>query len=482
MGASVSLKVSSEIEPLARGVEGVGDFMPRDETRLDFDFYIHALSLPRAFATSLDTIPASVPYLRVDPARRSTWAGRLGDRAKLAVGLVWAGSANHQHDRYRSITLESLAPILAVDGVRFVLLQKGDAVAGVTRTMPAGIDHVNLGPHLADFADTAAVIDQLDLVIGVDTAVAHLAGALAKPVWVLVPRPCDWRWLHGRQDSPWYPTMRLYRQSRRNEWDDVVERVASDLRKSVSARTVAGDGTRLAHPSSPARAVDAKAEQFSAVAETRHGIVQYLPADSVVADSLRRYGEFLPDQVRLLGRIVKPSSTVVEVGAGIGAHALALSGMVGEAGNVFAVEQDPIARRVLQQNCEANGRANVTILPRAGGTEQVAVDALRFQRLDLLKIGHGFDPENAFSGAQDALWRLRPAVFVTCEDSKLPATARSVKQFGYRCWRMRSPLYDPDNFNRREAQGDDRFLSALLAIAEEVDVEMALPGCVELED
>jgi tetratricopeptide (TPR) repeat protein len=205
-----------------------GDMLPA------FDLHCPLLSLPLAFGTTLETIPAEVPYATVDPAAAARWRERLGDAEGLKVGLVWAGNPQHKNDRNRSIALDRLAPLFGAAGVRWFSLQVGERKADLAR-VPAGAI-VDLSDGLTDFAETAAAIAGLDLLIAADTAAAHLAGALAKPVWVLVPFVPDWRWLVGREDSPYYPTARLFRQPARGDWDSVALRV----RRALDARTGAG--------------------------------------------------------------------------------------------------------------------------------------------------------------------------------------------------------------------------------------------------
>ena len=153
---------------------------------------------------------------------------RMAATAGVKVGLVWAGSPIHKNNRNRSLELTVLAPLLAMDGVAFFSLQKGEPAAEISANGFEG-RVVDLGPDLKDFADTAAVISCLDLVISIDTAVAHLAGALGKPVWTLISFVPDWRWLLERCDTPWYPTMRLYRQPAIGDWEAVIEKVTADL-------------------------------------------------------------------------------------------------------------------------------------------------------------------------------------------------------------------------------------------------------------
>ena len=190
------------------------------------------LSLPGIFGTTLETIPAVVPYLQPDPRLREEWAQRLVPHPGLRVGLVWAGSPAHANDASRSCTLDQLAPLARVEGVTFFSLQKGPAGEQVS-SPPEGMRIADLGPDLADFADTAAAAANLDLVVTADTAVAHLAGALGRPVWVFLSLIPDWRWLLDRADSPWYPTLRLFRQKAGGDWGPVFEEMALALSARV---------------------------------------------------------------------------------------------------------------------------------------------------------------------------------------------------------------------------------------------------------
>src|SRR6266567_5895153 len=227
LGATVLLRKFSD---LAHGFAGVDRVVDVDESP-EFDYYIPLMSLPRVFATDLASIPSEIPYLKADPVRVARWAQRLNGNGLLRVGLVWAGNPTHLRDKDRSMALRTLSPLFELEGARFFSLQKGPP-ADEAQAFSKDSALTDLGPELADFADTAAVISQLDLVICVDTAVAHLAGALGRPVWVMVQRDADWRWLEEREDSPWYPTLRLFRQdqaSRPGDWADVVERVRGAL-------------------------------------------------------------------------------------------------------------------------------------------------------------------------------------------------------------------------------------------------------------
>ena len=229
--ANKSMRVVFECQaPLVDLMKSLGD----SDDRLDLsiiargsplprtDAHIPLLSLPAQFETTIETIPADVPYLRAPAAAADSWARRLAGDGP-AVGLVWAGNAERQDDWMRSCPPAAMAPLLDIEGIRFFSLQKdGPPMEN------AVVEH--LGADLIDFCETAAAIDALDLVISVDTAVAHLAGALGKPVWVILGAAADWRYLLDRDDSPWYPTMRLFRSPELGDWTSVVDQVATALR------------------------------------------------------------------------------------------------------------------------------------------------------------------------------------------------------------------------------------------------------------
>ncbi|MDQ2102368.1 tetratricopeptide repeat protein, partial [Azospirillum isscasi] len=228
-GGRVILEVQRPLLGVLSGLTGVERTIARGDPLPDFDLECPVMSLPRAFGTTLDRVPAAVPYLRPDPRRAAAWNERLADGEGLRVGLVWAGNPRFPGDALRSPRLAGLRPVLDVPGVRFFGLQKGPGREDLERVdMPPSF--TDLGPEIADFADTAAIMANLDLVISSCTGPAHLAGALGVPVWVVLPLAPDWRWLLGREDSPWYPTARLFRQTRVGDWAEVAGRAADALR------------------------------------------------------------------------------------------------------------------------------------------------------------------------------------------------------------------------------------------------------------
>jgi tetratricopeptide (TPR) repeat protein len=228
-GGKIILECQGELHRLFRTlpvdcqITAPGDSLP------PFDFHFPLPSLPQMFKTDLSNIPKNVPYLASELALVDQWSKKLGPKdGRLRVGLAWAGNPKFRGDRWRSMKLEQLRPLTGDRGVRFYSLQKGRAGEQV-KNPPAGLQLIDLGPELSDFADTAAVMSLMDLIITTDTSIPHLAGALARPVWVMLQFVPDFRWLLDRQDCPWYPTMRLFRQPAVGDWDSVVGHVVNAL-------------------------------------------------------------------------------------------------------------------------------------------------------------------------------------------------------------------------------------------------------------
>lgn len=228
-GAKVIVECQKELKSLLKSVNGVHKIIERGEELPSFDQHCPFLSLPLAFGTTIETIPADIPYIAADPLLISKWHDKIkGDRPGPRIGLVWAGKPTYKRDFGRSCQLRMFSPFARLRDISFYSLQKGDA-AEQAGNPPEGMNFIDYTEGLEDFSETAAFIENLDLVISVDTAVAHLAGALGKPVWVLLPYVPDWRWLLDREDSPWYPSMRLFRQSSSRDWNHVIERITEEI-------------------------------------------------------------------------------------------------------------------------------------------------------------------------------------------------------------------------------------------------------------
>ena len=225
-GARVVLEVQPPLRALMASLVGAAQVVARGDPLPAFDCQCPLLSLPHAFRTELATIPRGTRYLHADPARVAHWAERLGERRRPRIGLAWSGNPEHRNDHNRSIAFAELAPLFDLD-VDWVSLQKPVRARDEAGLAAAPMRRV--GDELGDFADTAALLQSLDLVIAVDSAVAHLAGALGHPVWVLLPEPPEWRWMRERSDSPWYPTARLFRQVAAGEWAGAIDAVRAAI-------------------------------------------------------------------------------------------------------------------------------------------------------------------------------------------------------------------------------------------------------------
>jgi tetratricopeptide (TPR) repeat protein len=378
----VTLRVHQQLVTLLReslpGIDVLGD----RGTVAPYQCDAVLLSLPRLLRTRLETIPAEVPYLRApaEPARK--WQQRLAGLQGLKIGLVWAGNPEHVNDTRRSVDLKMLAPLFDIPGTSFVSIQHGPRAADLKKLKrkPAIED---LGSQFEDFTETAAAVSALDLIVTVDTSVAHLAGALGKPVWVILPWVTDWRWLLGREDNPWYPTMRLFRQKRGDnvageEMTDVIGRLMKEL-EAVAA----GDGARL----TPFKAEGERRAALAAAiikAEAAHGpmpapgeVIDFAIAPGqalILAEQKRRRG-FLADADELTRRAAQAEPDNAEA-----AHMLGLiahqSGKNAEAiehlRRAIAIKPDiSLYHANLGEMCRLSGRTEEAI---AAGRRAIALD------------------------------------------------------------------------------------------------------------
>jgi Flp pilus assembly protein TadD len=238
-GGKVVVECPDMLLQLFASVAGVDRLLAEGTELPPFDVHAPLMSLPYLLGTRLDTVPTDIPYLSVPAELVESWRSRLGGHDTFKVGVVWQGNPHHKWDRYRSVRLTDFAPLAEVPGVQLISLQKGDAAAALRshdRSCRVTEWAAPQDRESGTFAETAAVMKNLDLVVTVDTAVAHLAGALALPVWVALSTIADWRWLMGRTDTPWYPTMRLFRQRTLGKWGPVFERMADELRALIVHR------------------------------------------------------------------------------------------------------------------------------------------------------------------------------------------------------------------------------------------------------
>jgi ADP-heptose:LPS heptosyltransferase len=231
-GASVVLECPGALVSLLRRCPGIDELVAETRPLPNFDVHAALLSLPHLLGTTLATVPAEVPYLAANPERVERWREELAGVDGFRIGIAWQGNPRHPRDRHRSFPLSQFEGLARQEGVRLISLQKG-AGAEQAAALQGRFPVVDLPsePDMAEaaFEDTAAIMQHLDLVISADTAIAHLAGALGVPVWVVLSAITDWRWLRGRDDSPWYPSMRLFRQKTLGDWEGVFERIAREV-------------------------------------------------------------------------------------------------------------------------------------------------------------------------------------------------------------------------------------------------------------
>lgn len=234
MGAKVIVESQPEIKKLLESMSGIAHVVVRGDKSPECHTYAPLLSLPAILGTTFDTIPSEIPYLFPDPQLSDKWMEKTkNSTSELRIGITWAGNPAHRNNRNRSFPLAIFSPLAELQDIIFFSLQKGTP-SSQAKHPPKGFNLIDYTEDIRDFSDTAALINNIDLVISADTAVAHLAGALGKPVWVLLPFIPDWRWLLEREDSPWYPTMRIFRQKSPGDWECVIESVYKCLSASLN--------------------------------------------------------------------------------------------------------------------------------------------------------------------------------------------------------------------------------------------------------
>ncbi len=238
-GGYVILECKKELRRLFENFPGVDEFVDKENDivpNIDFDFYIHLMSLPGLFNTDLHNIPDKIPYLKADNNLAEKFKSKL-NTDNFKIGIAWAGNPNQDNDRNRSTTFDKFQLLKGIPKTTLISLQKGEASRQLNQKLN-DFEIINMAEDITDFADTAAIIENLDLIISVDTSVAHLAGAMGKPVWTLLTFMPAWRWLLYREDTPWYPGMKLFRQEKKGDWDSLFNKVGKELKNLVMSRTI----------------------------------------------------------------------------------------------------------------------------------------------------------------------------------------------------------------------------------------------------
>lgn len=415
-------------------------------------------------------------YLYADNLRECS-----NETSAFRVGLCWKGNPKHARDEFRSMGFENLTPLLGVPGVEFVSLQMHDAESGLP----------NLRDLCHDWADVADQMADVDLIISVDTGMAHLAGALGKPVWVLISTLSDWRWGTEGTQTPWYPSMQLYRQMDTGDWRSVVERVKHQLIHSLLPGRTSAETEVVALLHQQAPAAFSQTAQFEnaglhaaiVTRDCRYGPMTFYPTDQWLGRSLELYGEWSEGEVELFRHLLKPGDVVVEAGANIGAHTVALAEIVGIEGAVWAFEPQPTVFPVLHENVIRNC-AGVRMVKRALGAdfrevvmeafdahnpggcaiadsaypiteqppsgapvvEQNPLDYYHLGRLDFLKAdceGHELD---VLKGAEATIARCRPLIYAENDrEGSTQTLSLWLTEHNYRLYQHKIPLYNPNN-------------------------------------
>ena len=480
-GATVLFQPLQGLAKFAAGFPGVDRVVDDGERLPPCDFFIDLMSLPAALGLRVDAIPTSTPYLTPDVTLREMWRQRLRGDGRMHVGIAWAGRPEHRRDRHRSVTLGQLAPVLRVPGAHFVSIQKGAALRQAEQ-VPEDIDWTGIGPELDDLDSATAALSVLDLLICVDTGLAHIGGALGVETWMLVALPPDYRWLESGSRTSWYPSMRLFRQESRGDWKVPVEAVARALDARI--RGVAP----VEEPVPPASVAPFDSVRFSSLAHcasTRVGYLQYVPGTSPAGAAIHRYGEWQRALLELLASVTPKGGVLLEIGAGFGAHTVPLARVVGASGIVLAWEPDAATRTLLARNLETHGLRRVEVIARrlAGSAEAApattdTVDELHLGSVSGIRLHASIDPGSILSGASATLWRCRPWICVAGEPSSFDVVRALLEDHGYAVYRMLVPRYREDNYYRAaRGPGDDGADVVLFALPEERPFRDLPAGC-----
>jgi tetratricopeptide (TPR) repeat protein len=504
--------------PLLRLLEtlpGIDQCVDRDRVNVETHFHAPLLDLPLILGTTVETIPANVPYLSPPtsefqlPAPEASTLPEPPQAAQkdiphtpvpepiekpyreLKIGFVWASNPDNATSKKRSCPLAHFLSLTKIPGISLYSLQK-DISEADQQLLEATSAVQDLRPQLQDFADTAAAIARLDLVISVDTAVAHLAGAMGKSVWTLLPFVADWRWLLHREDTPWYPTMQLFRQPQEGDWEGVFRQVEKRLQTVMqgAAELEAGrhsaDENREPEPINQSVKPVAQSTMRSdwgnllpsgcphRLKQCRHGVLLYNPTDSLPGKSLEFYGEWLEAETLLFQSLVRLGDTVVEVGAQVGTHTLFLSEAVGQSGRVLATEPHRLRFQMLCANLGLNHKTNVNACqvllrdfprPHWIGSETglpenlnpimgepiqiISLDNLKLSQCRLLKVSLEPETLRLFQGATVTIQRCQPVLYLESIQPEISVPLIDyLNALGYDLYWHRPALYNPNNFLR----------------------------------
>ena len=432
------------------------------------DVELPLLSLALVLEIDLVDLPGPIPYLAPLPARVEHWRTRLDSFDGLKVGIAWQGRPTLSKSALRNCPVELFAT-LAMPDVQLVSLQRDADFPDSGRVLP-------WGRECTDFADTAALVSNLDLVISVDTALVHLTGGLGVPVWMLNRLGSEWRWMDGREDSPWYPSMKIFNQMEFNDWAPTFGGIRCALETLVVGATAARESPPPLQSVSEVKAIE---QQYDRQIDTRHGTLRFNRHDQYVGRSLAQYGEYSEGEVELFRQLVSPGDVVVEAGANIGTLTVPLSKFVGSQGLVYAFEPQRSMFQTLRTNLALNQCYNVVAkslglgrtltrmaTPRVDPSQPnnfgglsllqhgqgeavnvVTLDSLELPRCRLIKADVEGMEEDVILGAIETIARCRPLLYLENDrPERSPALLRRLMDLNYRIWWHCPPLFNPDNF------------------------------------
>jgi FkbM family methyltransferase len=488
-GGRVVIACQKPLMRLLATVPGVTACADRDRDNVETHTHAPLLELPCILGTTLETIPANIPYLTPPP--NPTIRLHTPPDTRLKIGFVWATNPTNSTSGKRSCPLKHFLSLLEIPGIALYSLQKelSDPDRQELQAWLQSHDRLqDLQDQLSDFADTAAAIAQLDQVITVDTAVAHLAGALGKPTWTLLPYIADWRWLINREDSPWYPTMRLLRQNQPNDWDELFTRIHTQLHTTLPP--LPPPPSALPTPPSVLPPSALPLPGFNRIKPCRHGIFLYNVSDLTIGRSLDLYGEWSEGEVNLFQSLLQLGNTVVEIGSRIGAHTVSLAKFVGLQGRILAIEPQHLVFQTLCANLALNGITNTHCYPVAFGNapgfltlsdvaprpsipgsaappipslianrsplgetsfgEQIQVttlDSFNLPQCRLIKLEVGGKLLAVLQGATQTIQQHHPAIYLVSDTpNDLFNGAAYLTSLGYDLYWHRPPLYQAQNF------------------------------------
>ncbi len=457
---------------LLRDVAGVDEWAIRGEVLPAHDVWAPMLSLPALLGQhDVGDLPKAAAYLQADEQLVRKWRENLAPLGGFKIGIAWQGNPGMDTDRFRSIPLPSFLPLAKISGIRLISLQRGfgtEHLASLGGRMEVHTLGDNVDTSSGPFMDTAAVMKNLDLVITSDTAVAHLAGALGVPVWMALTLVPDWRWFLKREDSPWYPSLRLFRQEQPGEWGVVFRKMAAALLTEHKQLTMKSpEEYRLADG------------DLNRLIRGRHGLTLYNKHDKYIGRSLELYGEFSQLEVALFEQIVRPGWVVVEAGANIGVHTVPLARLVGESGQVVAFEPQRVVFQTLCANVALASLTNVhchhaavgetdgeVVIPpldyrrenNFGGlglgefkqgekVPLITIDGLNLSACHFLKADVEGMELAVLRGARATIEKFRPIIYVENDrPDKSAPLVQHIRELGYKLFWHRPPLFHAGNY------------------------------------